>query len=63
MDLALLNGKPRCTLIQRFNGEVLLVGPRGKKIECKALREAEKYAGKVGWAIGVTHPSLKSEEV
>ncbi len=63
MDLALLNGKPRCTLIQRFAGGVLLVGPRGKKVECKALREAEKTAGKLGWVIGVTHPSLKSEEV
>ncbi len=63
MDLALLNGKPRCTLIQRFAGGVLLVGPNAKRIECRGLNEAEKYAKSRGWVIGVTHPTLKAEEV
>lgn len=35
VDLRLLNGKPRATVIQRFDGSVLLLGPKGKTIEFK----------------------------
>ena len=30
-DLMLLNGKPRATLIQRFDMRVMVIGPRGRK--------------------------------
>jgi len=33
VDFRLLNGKPRAALIQRFDGSVLLLGARRKKIE------------------------------
>lgn len=33
VDFRLLNGKPRATLIQRFDGSALIMGPKGKKIE------------------------------
>ncbi len=61
VDFRLLNGKPRATLIQRFDGSSLLVGPRGEKIEFEigtALPEAQSKAGELGWQIAVEHLHL-----
>ncbi len=58
MDYRLLNGKPRATLIQRFDGSALLLGPRAKKIEFKmgaTLNEILAKAEKLGWEIAVEH--------
>lgn len=58
MDFRLLNGKPRATLIQRFDGSALLLGPNGKKIEFKhgvTLHEIQDRVAKLGWVIGVEH--------
>lgn len=58
MDFRLLNGKPRATLIQRFDGSALLLGPNGKKIEFKdgvTLHEIQDKVDKLGWVIGVEH--------
>ncbi len=33
MDYRLLNGKPRATLIQRFDGSAVLLGPKARKFE------------------------------
>lgn len=33
MDYRLLNGKPRATLIQRFDGLVVLLVPKARKLE------------------------------
>ncbi|MBP1734477.1 MAG: hypothetical protein H6Q53_764 [Deltaproteobacteria bacterium] len=60
-DFRLLNGKPRATLIQRFDGSTLLLGPRGEKIEFEigtALPEAQTKAGELGWQIAVEHLHL-----
>ncbi len=60
-DFRLLNGKPRATLIQRFDGSTLLVGPRGEKIEFDTgttLHEAQTKAGEFGWEIAVEHLHL-----
>jgi len=58
-----LNSRPRCTLIQRFDGEVIVVGPRAASRETfMSLADAEKAIDERGWAIGFIHPSLKSEE-
>ena len=58
VDFRLLDGKPRATLIQRFDGSALLLGPRGEKIEFDpgtTLREAQAKAGEHGWEIAVEH--------
>jgi hypothetical protein len=57
-DFRLLNGKPRATLIQRFDGSALLLGPKGEKIEFDpgtTLQEAQAKAGEYGWEIAVEH--------
>lgn len=52
MFRALLNGHPKVTIIESFNGEVSLVRP-GQKIEFKTLREATAYVADQGWEINV----------
>ena len=58
VDFRLLNGKPRATLIQRFDGSVLLLGPKGRKIEFEnrmTLHEIQIKVDKLGWVIAVEH--------
>ncbi len=58
MDFRLFNGKPRATLIQRFDGSALLLGPEGKKIEFKdgvTLLQIQAQVAQLGWVIGVEH--------
>jgi hypothetical protein len=58
VDFELLNGKPRATLIQRFDGSTLLLGPEGKKIEFNdgvTLSQIQARVAKLGWVIGVEH--------
>ncbi len=64
VDFRLLNGKPRATLIQRFDGSVLLLGPKGKKIEFEngiTIHEIEAQVEKLGWVIGVEHLHMERE--
>ncbi len=54
----MLTGKPRATLIQRFDGSTVLIGPRSEKVEFgvrATLQEAHAEADKLGWAIAVEH--------
>ena len=58
VDFRLLNGKPRATVIQRFDGSVLLLGPKGKRIEFEdgvTLPQIQAKAANLGWVIGVEH--------
>ena len=58
LDFRLLNGKPRAALIQRFDGSVLLLGAKRKKIEFNIgviLNEVQTKVAKLGWVIGVEH--------
>jgi hypothetical protein len=58
VDFRLLNGKPRVTLIQRFDGSILLLGPKGNTIEFntgETLHEVQTQVEKLGWVIGVEH--------
>jgi hypothetical protein len=53
-----LNGKPITTLIQRFDGTAVLIGPKTKRIEFnirETLHEVQAEAKKRGWAITVEH--------
>ncbi len=54
----MLNAKPRATLIQRFDGSSILIGPKFERVEFTpraALQEAHAEAEKLGWAITVEH--------
>ncbi len=58
MDYRLLNGKPRATLIQRFDGSVVLLGPQAKKLEFDigaSLHEIQAKADQVGWVVAIEH--------
>ncbi len=58
MDYRLLNGKPRATLIQRFDGSAFLYGPKSKVIEFESgatLYEIQNKAESLGWVIAVEH--------
>ena len=58
VDFRLLNGKPRATVIQRFDGTVLLLGPKGERIEFElgaTLHQIQGEVEKLGWVIGVEY--------
>jgi hypothetical protein len=58
MDFEAFNESPKATLIQRFDGSAVLLGPKAKKIEFEngatkheAIAEAENF----GWVIAIEH--------
>ncbi len=54
----MFDGKPRATIIQRFDGPTVLLGPKTKRIEFSiraTLHEVQAEADKRGWAITVEH--------
>ncbi len=56
VDFRLLNGKPRATLIERLNGSVLLLWPKGEATEFSGgvtLHEIQAKVEELGWVIGV----------
>jgi len=58
MDYRLLNGKPRATLIERFDGSTVLLGPRARKLEFDigaTLHEIQAKADQVGWVVAIEH--------
>ena len=61
MGPIILNGRPRCTLITRFDGSFLLIGPGGtERIDSfRAMREVKAEVERRGWTIGFIHPTLK----
>ena len=64
MDYTLLNGKPRATLIQRFDGSAVLLGPEARKLEFDCgvtLHEIQAKAAQVGWAVTIEHLNKERE--
>ena len=58
MDYRLLNGKPRATLIQRFDGSAVLLGPNARKFRFDrgaTLHEIQAKADQVGWVVAIEH--------
>lgn len=55
MDFRLTNGKPKATLIQRFNRSIMLISPMLEKIEFPSIREALLYEGEHGFEINIEH--------
>jgi hypothetical protein len=58
MDYRLLNGKPRATLIQRFDDSAVLLGPNASKLEFDigaTLHEIQAKADQVEWVVAIEH--------
>jgi len=65
VDSGLINEKPRVTLIQRLDGSVSLLGPKGKIIEFEIgtpLQEIRAKVAEFGWMVGVEHLQSKKVE-
>ena len=61
-DAMLKNGKPLCTLIQRFGGGVVVVGPNAaERVERPSIESAREFIEAKGWEIGIIHPRLRKE--
>jgi hypothetical protein len=61
-DPMLLNGKPRCTLIQKFNGKVVVVVPGSmEKLYFNNVDEAAHGVEEKGWVVAVSHPTIRKE--
>jgi len=63
VDSRLFNGKPRATLVQRFDGSVFLLGPEGKKVQFESgvtLSQIHAKVARLGWVIGVEHLHISS---
>jgi len=63
MDLRVSIGKPKATLIQRFDGSAVLLGPEARKVEFEngtTRNEAMAKAENFGWVIAIEH--LHSEK-
>ena len=64
MNYRLLNGKPRATLIQRFDGSAVLLGPKSRKLEFDfgaTLPEIQAKADQVGWVVAIEHLRREKE--
>ena len=57
-DFRMLNGGPRCTLIERFDGSALLISPGDpvkRRRELKSLDEAKILIAREGLECNVSH--------
>jgi hypothetical protein len=54
MRFEILNGAPKCTLIESFDGSASVLRS-GKKHACKNLDEAKKLIERMGWEINIDH--------
>jgi hypothetical protein len=53
MHPALLNGHKKCTLIERFDGTVVVLRPGFKHEFGRDLRKAKRILDRVGWEINI----------
>lgn len=62
-DSFFLDGKPKCTVIQTFQGKVIVIGPKASsRTEYKGLDAARDFIESKGWVVGWIHPSLRKQE-
>jgi len=54
VERELLNGHPKCTIIERFDGTALLLGPDHTRDEFKSLKECKKVIEKKEWEINIS---------
>ena len=56
MDHRLLNGKPKVTVIQKFNHDIILLGPEfGKRRIFNSLDDLKHFIHKKGWEVNCSH--------
>lgn len=55
MDTRLLNGKPKITVIVRFDHTVATIGPDRKRREHPSLNQALEHAHRRGFEVNVSH--------
>ena len=56
MESLLLNGNPRVTLIERFNGSAIILGPKaGERTELPSLLEAKCLIEIQGWEVNIAY--------
>ena len=54
MESLLLNGNPKVTLIERFDGTALIIGPeKGKKLRLVSLSAAKQEIQDRGWEVNI----------
>jgi hypothetical protein len=66
MDFGLENRKLRVTLIQRLDGSIFLLGPKGEKIEFEIgepLQEIRAGIVRRGWEVRVEHLQMRKSGV
>jgi len=54
-ELMLLNGKPKATIIEKFNYTASVICPDLKKIDFPNLTSCMKYIEEQGWEVNVSH--------
>jgi hypothetical protein len=55
IDERILNGAPRCTLIESFKGSVIVIAPDCQRTEYPTVEAANQVIKDNGWVISVDH--------
>ncbi len=54
-DSRLSNRKPKCTILESFDGMIIVVGPNIVKSNHKEMKEAFDFIEKSYWEINISH--------
>lgn len=57
-DCRILNGNPRATIIESFNGQVTVISPEGvgfQQFKHPNVEDAVKSIEARGWVVGISH--------
>ena len=54
-DSRLSSGKPHCTILESFDGTIIVVGPNNATSNHKEVKEAFNFIEKAYWQINITH--------
>jgi hypothetical protein len=54
-ELRLSNGKPKCTILESFDGTIIVIGPNSTTSNHKEMKEAFDFIEKSYWEINISH--------
>ena len=54
-DSRLSSRKPKCTILESFNGMIMVIGPNIVKSNHKGMKEAFDFVEKSYWEINISH--------